>query len=77
MNHAAAFVMTYVAQTVEGLRAKKESGQGSVEYAGVVFVVAAIIGAVIAAAELLTDTSVAQAIMNKLSSAVGSVNSAP
>lgn len=50
---------------------RDDRGQGSVEYVGIILVVVALVGAIILIAK--SDTSVGNAIMSKISSAVSSI----
>lgn len=70
-------VFTRLAVTVSmlvddlGVRMRNDRGQASTEYAGILFVVVAIIGALIA----LGFTDVGQAIKDKITEAVGKIGS--
>jgi uncharacterized iron-regulated membrane protein len=55
------------------LAAGEERGQGTVEYVGLVLVVAFIVGAVIKASGGLTDAGIAQTVADKLQEAVEGV----
>lgn len=48
-----------------------DRGQGSVEYVGIILVVVAIVGAIIAIAN--SNTSIGDAIMDRISSAISSI----
>ena len=68
---AARFVVTaYVSGVMDRLRSSDE-GQASTEYAGILFVVVAIIAALIA----LGFTDVGTAIKSKITSAIGNLGS--
>jgi hypothetical protein len=54
-------------------RAAGERGQGTVEYVGLVLVVAFIVGAVIKASGGLSDVGIAETVAEKLNAAVESV----
>jgi hypothetical protein len=54
-------------------RAAQESGQGTVEYVGLVLVVAFIVGAVIKASGGLSDVGIAKTVAEKLNAAVEGV----
>jgi Flp pilus assembly pilin Flp len=69
MTSARLAVTAYVAGAVE--RSKDDRGQGSIEYAGIIFVVAALMIALVALAK--TDTAFKTAIMSKIGDAVNSL----
>jgi Flp pilus assembly pilin Flp len=69
MTSARLAVTEYVAGAVE--RSKDDRGQGSIEYAGIIFVVAALMIALVALAK--TDTAFKTAIMSKIGDAVNSL----
>ncbi|WP_426562834.1 hypothetical protein ACPPVT_18470 [Angustibacter sp. McL0619] len=62
-------VTGYVAGALESLR-KDDRGQASTEYAGVIFVVVALVGVVIVAAKA---TDIGTTLMNKIKEAVGTL----
>jgi len=51
---------------------RNEKGQASTEYAGVIFVVVALVGVIIAAA---SSTDIGTTLMNKIKEAIGNLGS--
>jgi Flp pilus assembly pilin Flp len=61
----------YVAGAMDSLR-KDDRGQASTEYAGVIFVVVALVAVIIAAA---SATDIGTTLMNKIKEAIGNLGS--
>jgi hypothetical protein len=53
----------------------RERGQGTVEYVGLVLLLAVLLAGVVAASKSFKDTSIVEAVVNKLKSAISSVGS--
>ena len=56
-------------------RARGDAGQGTVEYVGLILLVAVILAAVIAASSKVGDDGIAKAILRKLTDAIKGVSS--
>jgi hypothetical protein len=57
-------------------RLGRESGQGTVEYVGLILLMAVLIAGVVKASSGFEDTTVADAVVKKLKAAIQSVDSA-
>ena len=54
-------------------RARDERGQGTVEYVGLVLLIAVLIAGVVAASRSFTDTGIAEAVVKKIKGAIDGV----
>jgi hypothetical protein len=60
-------------RALAGLFARREAGQGTVEYVGLVLLVAVLIAGVVKASGSFSDTGIAEAVVKKLKGAIEGV----
>jgi Flp pilus assembly pilin Flp len=57
----------------QALRLRGETGQGTVEYVGLILLIAVLIAGVVQASRSFTDTGIAEAVVKKIKGAIDGV----
>jgi hypothetical protein len=63
----------HAAATAAAHRARAERGQGTVEYVGLILLIAVLIAGVVSASRSFKDTGIAEAVVKKIKGAIDGV----